>query len=113
MIEDTVLISDDSVMESDRAKELAGLKLMLGKQDAKMEKLRPQLAATEIKKRKEDDMPTRLPNLIVVPAAHLRWKVGSDSVRRRHTSSNVPTYSFGYHPGCSPTSPVTSCAFVG
>ena len=27
--------------------------------------------------------------------------------------ADAEAYSFGYHPGCSPTSPVTSCAFVG
>ena len=57
MQEDIVVVSDDSAVGSDTAKELAELKMMLRKQDAEMEKLRSQLAATEIEKRKEEMIP--------------------------------------------------------
>ena len=57
MQEDIVVVSDDSAVGSDTAKELAELKMMLRKQDAEMEKLRTQLAATEIEKRKEEVIP--------------------------------------------------------
>ena len=53
MQEDPVVVSDDSAMDSETAKESAELKLMLRKQDAEMERLRTQLAATEIEKRKD------------------------------------------------------------
>ena len=54
MQEDIAVVSDDSAVGSDTAKELAELKMMLRKQDAELEKLRTQLAATEIEKRKEE-----------------------------------------------------------
>ena len=57
MQEDIVVVSDDSAVGSDTANELAELKMMLRKQDAEMEKLRSQLAATEIEKRKEEMIP--------------------------------------------------------
>ena len=57
MQEDIVVVSDDSAVGSYTAKELGELKMMLRKQDAEMEKLRSQLAATEIEKRKEEMIP--------------------------------------------------------
>ena len=56
MQEDAIFVSDDSHAESGSAKELAELKAMLRRQDAEMERLRTQLAATEIEKRKETEI---------------------------------------------------------
>ena len=55
MQEVAIFVSDDSHAESGWAKELAELKAMPRRQDAEMERLRTQLAATEIEKRKETD----------------------------------------------------------
>ena len=57
MQEDIVVVWDDSAVGFDTAKELAEVKMMLRKQDAEMEKLRSQLAGTEIEKRKEEMIP--------------------------------------------------------
>ena len=57
MHEDAIFVSDDSTAESGSAKELAELKAMLRRQDAEMGRLRTQLAATEIEKRKETEVP--------------------------------------------------------
>ena len=57
MQEDAILVFEDSHAESGSAKELAELKAMLRRQDAEMERLRTQLAATEIEKRKETEIP--------------------------------------------------------
>ena len=57
MQEDAIFVSDDSHAESGTAKELAELKAMLRRQDAEVERLRVQLAATEIEKRKDTEIP--------------------------------------------------------
>ena len=57
MQEDAIFVSDDSHAESGTAKELAELKAMLRRQDAEVERLRTQLAATEIEKRKDTEIP--------------------------------------------------------
>ena len=57
MQEDVVVVSDESSVPTETAKELAELKLMLRKQDVEMERLRSQLAAAEIENKKEDEIP--------------------------------------------------------
>ena len=57
MQEDAIFVSNDSHAESGTAKELAELKAMLRRQDAEMERLRTQLATTEIEKRKDTEIP--------------------------------------------------------
>ena len=57
MQEDVVVVSDESSVPTETAKELAELKLMLRKQDMEMERLRSQLAAAEIENKKEDEIP--------------------------------------------------------
>ena len=57
MQEDAIFVSEDSHAESGTAKELAELKAMLRRQDAEVERLRTQLAATEIEKRKDTEIP--------------------------------------------------------
>ena len=57
MQEAAIFASDDSHVESGTAKELAELKSMLRRQDAEVERLSTQLAATEIEKRKDTEIP--------------------------------------------------------
>ena len=57
MQEDIVVVSDESCVPTETAKEVAELKLMLRKQDMAIERLPHPLAAAEIDKKREDEIP--------------------------------------------------------
>ena len=64
MQEDAIIVSDESSMSTETAKELAKLKLMLRKQDMEMERFRSQLAASEIEHKEEEEIPDLTMNKI-------------------------------------------------
>ena len=95
MQEDVVVVSDESSVPTETAKELAELKLMLRKQDMEMERLRSQSAAAEIENKKEDEIPDlsleEIERFLKKDRVTVRMKDASEVLKKYVTSVPNPT----------------------